>query len=231
MKAYLKCIGSFRQYSWGNRFLIFMHQPEATLVAGYQQWKKNYKRQVVKGAKGIPIRVPKYYIKEDDETGDKTQVRYFGVEYVYDVSQTEGDDLPLLSIETDGDDNGWLDSVITAMNQDGVSVEMTERLAAFGVSKMGKVELRADLNGSMLFSTLLHEWAHEDLHGIKERKKLTNAQKEWEAEAVAYIVCTWLDMPINSEVYLSQYSGFDLSPSMERVAKCADGLMKKLDLI
>jgi len=94
MKAYLNCIGSFRHYSWGNRFLIFMHQPESTLVAGFQQWKKNYNRHVIKGAKGIPIRVPKYFVKEDEETGEKVKVTYFGVEYVYDVSQTEGDDLP-----------------------------------------------------------------------------------------------------------------------------------------
>ena len=57
-KAYLKYMSKFHNYSLNNTLLIALQRPDASLVAGYQAWKKDHGRQVRKGEKGIKIIAP-----------------------------------------------------------------------------------------------------------------------------------------------------------------------------
>ena len=57
-KEYLRVMSKFHNYSFNNTLLIAMQKPDASLVAGFQSWKNNFKRNVVKGEKGIKILAP-----------------------------------------------------------------------------------------------------------------------------------------------------------------------------
>ena len=109
-KNYLKTLSKFHDYSLNNTILIAMQKPDATLVAGYTAWQKNFGRQVQKGETGIKILAPTPYKKQmeidriDPYTGQavlnpdgstakelkKVMVPAFKVVSVFDVSQTDG---------------------------------------------------------------------------------------------------------------------------------------------
>lgn len=118
-KTYLSIMSKFHNYSFNNTLLIAMQRPEATLVAGYKEWQKNFERHVNKGEKAIRILAPApYKIKEErdkldpvtgemmfDENGmsQKEQVEVtipaFRAVYVFDVSQTDGKPIPELEAQ------------------------------------------------------------------------------------------------------------------------------------
>ena len=118
-KAYLSTMSKFHNYSFNNTLLIAMQKPEATLVAGYKAWQKNFERHVNKGEKAIRILAPApYKIKEErdkldpvtgemmfDENGmpQKEQVEVtipaFRAVSVFDVSQTDGKPIPELEAQ------------------------------------------------------------------------------------------------------------------------------------
>jgi len=98
-KAYLKCMSKFHNYSLNNMLLIALQRPDASLVAGYQAWKKDHGRQVRKGEKGIKIIAPCKYkveLEEKDDDGNQKVAEYTGfkVAIVFDYAQTEGPELP-----------------------------------------------------------------------------------------------------------------------------------------
>ena len=73
-KAYLKCMSKFHNYSLNNTLLIALQRPDASLVAGYQAWKKDHGRQVRKGEKGIKIIAPcKYKVELEEKDDDGNQ--------------------------------------------------------------------------------------------------------------------------------------------------------------
>ena len=70
-KTYLSTMSKFHNYSFNNTLLIAMQKPEATLVAGYKAWQKNFERHVNKGEKAIHILAPApYKIKEERDKLD-----------------------------------------------------------------------------------------------------------------------------------------------------------------
>lgn len=110
-KEYLTCMSKFHNYSLNNTLLIAMQKPDATLVAGFNAWKFKHGRAVKKGEKGIKILAP-YTYKVDAETGkepdseDAKTVERTGFKptSVFDISQTEGKELPTLGVnELSGD--------------------------------------------------------------------------------------------------------------------------------
>ena len=60
-KEYLKTMSKFYNYSFNNTLLIAMQKPDATLIAGYTAWQRNFDRHVMKGEKGIKILAPAPY--------------------------------------------------------------------------------------------------------------------------------------------------------------------------
>ena len=105
LQKYLDVMARFPRYSFNNCILIAVQAPEATMVQGFRAWKK-LGRSVIKGQKGIGIIAPMIGRKKDedakpDESNGKT-VFGFKVVHVFDVAQTEGDDLPEFA-EVSGD--------------------------------------------------------------------------------------------------------------------------------
>lgn len=113
-KEYLRTMSKFYNYSFNNTLLIAMQKPEATYVAGYTSWQRNFDRHVLKGEKGIKILAPAPYkatmeIEKIDPATQKPVLDAdgkpvtetvevmrpaFKVVSVFDVSQTDGKELP-----------------------------------------------------------------------------------------------------------------------------------------
>lgn len=100
--AYLTAMSKFHHYSFGNTMLIFMQCPNATNVAGYHDWRRNFGRQVKRGERGITILAPCPYRRKEEveetalDGSPATSVQWvqrmgFRTVTVFDVSQTEGE--------------------------------------------------------------------------------------------------------------------------------------------
>ncbi len=214
---YLSFCASFYQYSYHNTMLIFTQCPEATRVAGYQKWK-SLGRQVKKGEKGIAILAPMVFKKhqEADEEDIETTLS-FRVVHVFDVSQTEGDELPevsCLSNQTCPED--FILSLMEFAAEKNIQIQEASDLGgAYGRSKGGLIELHSDLVGADRFSILTHEIAHE-LLDHKNRKEVDRKHREIEAETVAHVVCRHFNIPSTAPDYLAIY-GADGKEVKERL--------------
>ena len=100
---FLRTMSKFRKYSFRNAVLIWLQKPDASLAAGYTDWQKNFHRQVRKGEKGIRIFAPVIYSKskdKDDPHSEKeNEMVCCKVVSVFDVRQTDGEDLPTLGAD------------------------------------------------------------------------------------------------------------------------------------
>ena len=112
--AYLTAMSKFHHYSFGNTMLIFMQCPNATNVAGYHDWRRNFGRQVKRGERGITILAPCPYRRKEEveetalDGSPATSVQWvqrmgFRTVTVFDVSQTEGKPLPEFVKKLTGD--------------------------------------------------------------------------------------------------------------------------------
>lgn len=234
LKAFLKVAANFHNYSLNNWCLIFSQCPHATRVAGYKTWQK-LGRQVVKGGKSIKILAPRKYKKEDKHGVEKENL-YFATTNVFDISSTEGDDLPSV-FKVEGDPGEYLDILEELVGD--LDIELTwedEHLGgALGVSKGGAISVLSNIEPAQRFTTLVHELAHELLHRTEDRASLSKQQKETEAEAVSYVVgqAIGVDSLGQTADYTHLWGG-DLetfTKHLGRIQKCAkqiiQGLQKK----
>ncbi|MCB9475320.1 MAG: DUF1738 domain-containing protein [Deltaproteobacteria bacterium] len=199
---YLKFCSAFREYSLHNTLLIWRQKPEATRVAGFGAWKK-LGRKVKKGEKGIAILAPVFCRKEDEET-ENQRVIGFRRGYVFDVSQTEGEDLPDAPIATDGNCHDNLPLALMRVADDHqITIEVEPQVGSYGVSLGGQIKIRLGLSASDFFATLAHELAHEMLHQNSAGKSLSKKEKEIEAETVAHVVCSYFQIPTAAPAYLA----------------------------
>ena len=199
LTAYLGAMAKFHTYSFGNIMLIARQKPDATNVAGLRTWN-SLGRFVKRGEKGIFIlapmvgrRSPKDVATDepsDDATTEGQRTLYgFRAVYVFDVSQTEGKDLPTLT-EVNGDVSGYRERLFKFVEAQSVELSFSERIApAKGLSHGGKITLFSGMQPAEEFSTLVHEIAHEMLHRGDRRTLTTKQVRETEAEAVAFVVC------------------------------------------
>ena len=93
----------FHHYSWGNCVLIAIQRPEATRVAGFHRWLE-LGRCVRKGEKGIQILAPMVGKRKDADPDDPKVCFGFRAAYVFDILQTDGEDLPEITRRLEGDD-------------------------------------------------------------------------------------------------------------------------------
>lgn len=234
LTRYLDVMSSFHRYSFGNCLLIARQRPNATLVAGFQAWKKKG-RCVKKGEKGICILAPMVRKAEDDEDGEK---RVFGFRsvHVFDVEQTEGDELPDVN-RVSGDPGDALEQLQAAAAQlEIVVTEEPELGGADGVSRGGKIALRAGLSPAEAFATLAHELGHELLHRGEDRKTLSKTVKELEAESVAYVVSRAVGLGNvlhQSADYIQCHRGDSelLARSLDRIQKTASRLIELMQSV
>lgn len=224
LQKFLSFAATFHNYSINNWFMIFSQKPNATRVAGYKTWQK-LGRHVRKGEKSIKILAPRRGKKKDKD--DKEQeFLYFVTTSVFDVSQTEGDDLPSV-FRIDGDPGQEaMESLEGAVKSQGIKLEDKDCLGgALGRSHGGKIEILSSLTRPERYVTLVHELAHEILHKDLERRELSKAVKETEAEAVSFIVgqAVGLDTLNQAADYVQLWNG-DLNifkKSLKRIQKCA----------
>ncbi len=148
LTAYLDAMARFHNYSFGNILAIARQKPTATNVAGMFTWNQ-LGRRVKKGEKGIQILAPMIGTRrkrqeeiEQDGAGKSAPVLVgFRAVYVFDVSQTEGAELPAPATVT-GEAGTHLDRLIDFVQQQGIELEYNERIApAQGASYGGKIVL------------------------------------------------------------------------------------------
>ena len=144
LTAYLTAMGRFHHYSFGNILEIARQKPDAQRVAGLHVWNR-FGRRVKKGEKGIRILAP--IIAANRQTNDETEknVRQngpaltgFRAAYVFDVSQTEGNEIPeFASVKGDIGEN--YDRLISFLERQGIELEFNETIApAMGISYGGQ---------------------------------------------------------------------------------------------
>jgi hypothetical protein len=235
---YLEMLSRFHEYSWGNCVLISVQRPDATRIAGFQRWKR-FGRYVKKGEKGIHILAPiirKTKQAEDDGKIDPDvrplNVRGFRVAYVFDVTQTEGQELAEFS-RIEGDPGEKLHKLEEFVRRRGIELQYADHLAgADGRSEGGKITLRKEMPPAESFSVLAHEVAHELLHRSARRKETTRQVRELEAEAVSFVVskAVGLDGISRSADYIQLYSGDKelLLHSLEHIQRVASNIIEEL---
>jgi len=228
MQKYLNFVAKFHNYSPSNIFLIMLAKPDATMVAGFQAWKK-MGRYVKKGEHGIPIFAPMIH-KEDPDRDDSPKVLHgFRVVYVYDVSQTDGEPLPPVPDWKSPEKNAELnEKLILFAENKGIKVSFKELPGETqGMSKGGAIEI-SPYAGT---KTLIHEIAHELMHQSKILFE-SRESKEIEAEAVAYTVASYFGInKLRCSNYLALFGAKknDLFLSLQRIQMTVTEIINGID--
>jgi antirestriction protein ArdC len=225
-RNYLKTSAAFWDYSWHNQMLIWRQRPDASYVGGFNTWLK-CGRYVSRGEKGIAILAPMFF-KDKKQTAEaneeETRRIWFKVVYVFDISQTDGNSLPELptkSVGQRGED--MLNRLLAFAQSRGIAVRFVEKCSlngAAGTSRGNEIEIRtSETDVTTQAATLAHEIAHSLLHWTADGKRITSRdgkgidrqQRELEAEATAYTVCSYFGISPPSDFYLATYS---VTPAM-----------------
>ena len=216
-RNYLSTMSKFHNYSFNNTLLIAMQKPDATLVAGYKAWQKNFERHVNKGEKAIRILAPApYKIKEErDKIAPVTQellldkdgnpqkeeveitIPAFRAVSVFDVAQTDGKPIPELAAkELLSDVEGYQDMIRAVEAISPVPIELEEIAGdskGYYDREAKRIAVQENMSESQTLKTMIHEVAHSKLHSKEveqdEQMKKDRNTKEVEAESIAYTVC------------------------------------------
>ena len=215
-KEYLTTMSKFHNYSINNVLLIAMQFPAATMVAGFNAWKRNFGRHVMEKEKGIKILAPAPYKKtietqaldangvpKVDASGKEVMeqkeitVPAFKVTTVFDVSQTDGKELPSLGVDMLTGDVAEYEKLWRILKEISPSPIELEEITTGANGYFNPVEnrigVRNDMSEIQTLKTAIHEIAHAKLHAIPEdgdRSELPDRRtKEVQAESVAYTVC------------------------------------------
>ena len=252
-KDYLTKMSQLNNYSNRNLRLILAQNPEARQVASFKQWKENFGRHVKKGEKALRIFKPMTKIKKDennqpilDKNGKPETVTFFGLVPVFDVSQTEGKEMPKAAEVkeqlTDLDYANLYRALMTIAKENDVSVrfeEMENNKHGYYSVPENQIVLRSnEMNKAQIIKTFLHEMAHAELHHADnpQKENLTRSTAELQAESVAYVVSSYygIDTSEYSFNYLSGWSAdketlADLEAQLDIVQQEAKSLMVRMD--
>lgn len=252
-KDYLTRMSQLNNYSNRNLRLILAQNPEARQVASFKQWKENFGRYVKKGEKALRIFKPMTKIKKDennqpilDKNGKPETVTFFGLVPVFDVSQTEGKEMPKAAEVkeqlTDLDYANLYRALMAIAKENDVSVRFEEmennKHGYYSVSENQIVLRSNEMNKAQIIKTFLHEMAHAELHHADnpQKENLTRSTAELQAESVAYVVSSYygIDTSEYSFNYLSGWSAdketlADLEAQLDIVQQEAKSLMVRMD--
>ncbi len=250
-KQFLKFQSQFHNYSFNNQMLIFLQKPNATNVAGFKAWQK-HERYVLKGEKAISILapIPYKYTKEieiiDKKTGEikNENIEKQGLKFkkvsVFDVSQTDGKELPEICKELKGD--SFLSEKIIKAIKKISEVPIIEKVITSGAKGYySRLEDIIAINKGMSLDqtvkTVIHEYTHSKLHNTEAASLLDRATKEVQAESVAYIVSKHfgVDTSQYSFEYLASWSSGkelkELKESLNLIQKTSDSIINKVENI
>ena len=265
-KEYLRVMSKFHNYSFNNTLLIAMQKPDASLVAGFTAWKNQFQRNVKKGEKGIKIIAPSpFKIKQETEKIDpQTQKPVIGkdgkpvteekeitipaykVVSVFDVSQTEGKELPDIAVDALTGDVEQYSDFFAALEKTSpvpIGFEKIEG-GAHGYYHLEDKRIALDEGMSELqtLKTAIHEIAHAKLHDIdlnapkdEQQPRVDRRTREVEAESVAYTVCQHygLDTSDYSFGYVAGWSSgrelAELKSSLETIRSAAADIINSID--
>jgi hypothetical protein len=230
----------FHNYSFGNVLEIARQMPSATRVAGFWTWK-NLGRSVKAGQKGIRILAPIVGVRRkkdveanQDITKQNERVLLgFRNAHVFDVSQTDGVELPALN-EVTGDPGENIDQLAAFVKSKGIQLVYNANIApALGMSYGGRIALLPGQSKAETFATLVHETAHELLHRSERRTATTKTVRETEAEAVAFVVGKAIGLVNDhaSASYIQLYHGNAslLAESLEVIQQTASIILAALE--
>ena len=254
-KTYLNTMSKFHNYSFNNTMLIAMQKPDATLVAGFKAWQKNFDRHVKKGEKGIRILAPApYKIKEEQEkldpvTGEimldkngmpvteevEIKIPAFRVVPVFDVSQTDGKELPDIGVnELSGSVEDYEDfmQALTEVSPVPITYEDIDGDAkGYFRTTDHRIAIQEGMSQSQTVKTAIHEVAHAKLHD-RERNQDIDAvldkdrnTKEVEAESVAYTVCQHFGID-TSDYSFGYIAGWSSDRDMKEMKSSLDTIRK-----
>jgi hypothetical protein len=234
LTSYLKAIARFHRYSLHNVLLITLQKPNASHVAGFRTWNQ-LGRFVKKGEKGILIHAPILRRQPDSADGsstDSSMIMGFRGAYVFDVSQTEGQDLPRIG-SVHGNPGEQIERLRGFAAAQHIAVEYSEYIApARGISYGGRIALIPGQAMAEEFATLVHELAHELLHRGGRREGTSRKVRETEAEAIAFVVCHAIGLDTGSAAcdYIQLWNGDvnTLTQSLAYVQKAASQLLAAL---
>jgi hypothetical protein len=153
----------------------------------------------------------------------------FKVAYVFDIAQTEGEDLPAFAT-VQGEPAAYLDRMRHFIRAEGITLTYARSLSgALGVSRGGHIEILEGQTSAEEFRVLAHELAHELLHKTPERKGDSKTIKETEAEAVAFVVCQAIGLETGtaSSDYIQLYRGdtATLAASLQYIQETANRIL------
>ena len=265
-REYLRVMSKFHNYSINNTLLIAMQKPDASLVAGFSAWKNNFERNVMKGQKGIKIIAPSpYKIKQEMQKIDphtqkpiigkdgkpvteekEVTIPAYKVVSVFDVSQTEGKELPDIAVdELTGDVDRYKDFFAALEKTSPVPIAF-ENIEGGSHGYYHLEDKRIAINEGMselqTLKTAIHEIAHAKLHDIdlnapkdEQQPHIDRRTREVEAESVAYTVCQHygLDTSDYSFGYVAGWSSgrelSELKSSLETIRSAAAEIINSID--
>jgi hypothetical protein len=206
-RAYLDVQSRFHHYSPNNAALILMQRPDATRVAGYNDWLRMH-RYVRRGEKAIKIIVPRFLRTIDEDAGEESRHVFFGVGNVFDVSSTDGEPLPEVAVPVlEGAEGEQLYSLLTGVvHREGLQLEQRPELPGetMGFYERGSQRIVLRLTAQLqMTKTLAHELAHHFAGHTS-----SNPESETTAESVAYVVLAHygLDSGVRSFPYIATWS-------------------------
>lgn len=240
----LRTMSKFHSYSAQNCLLILEQNPQASFVAGFDSWKRNFHRYVKKDSHAIMIKSPcKYKVK--DESGNEEERLGFKASYVFDIEDTaqiSGKPVVQIGVENlAGSVQNFSDFLLclTTCADIPISYEKIKGKAngLYTEEDHPHIVISDSLSEIQTVKTLIHEIAHSRLHSSKttgkEEKKKTRDQRELEAESVAFIVCSHfnLDTSDYSFPYILSWSAEKfreiLKDSMSDIQKVSSYIIEK----
>ena len=265
-REYLRVMSKFHNYSFNNTLLIAIQKPDASLVAGFSAWKNNFGRNVIKGQKGIKIIAPSpYKVKQEMKKIDPhTQQPIIGkdgkpvteekeitipaykVVSVFDVSQTEGKELPDIAVdELTGDVERYRDFFAALEKTSPVPIgfeQIPGSSHGYYHLEDKRIAIQEGMSELQTLKTAIHEIAHAKLHDIdlnapenEQQPRVDRRTREVEAESVAYTVCQHygLDTSDYSFGYVAGWSSgrelSELKNSLETIRSAAAEIINSID--
>ena len=265
-REYLRVMSKFHNYSFNNTLLIAMQKPDASLVAGFSAWKNNFGRNVMKGQKGIKIIAPSpYKVKQEMKKIDPhTQQPIIGkdgkpvteekeitipaykVVSIFDVSQTEGKELPDIAVdELTGDVERYRDFFAALEKTSPVPIgfeQIPGSSHGYYHLEDKRIAIQEGMSELQTLKTAIHEIAHAKLHDIdlnapenEQQPRVDRRTREVEAESVAYTVCQHygLDTSDYSFGYVAGWSSgrelSELKSSLETIRSAAAEIINSID--